>query len=252
MLFVQVDPAVETTVAPKDAKFYSSRNSVAANPDPKKEMPVPKLDGKQDKVIRTTSTPKPEALQPAPPKEQTPTQPAPGKEKAAESKPVDKTPGDDKPKPTDPSQSTDTTMGEDEIRPIRPRVRTLAEAKKQKGLLTGEKMKQDGGVRRRASMASVDAKATPFGAYDEQVIAAIQKRWFDILDERDYSREKTGYVVLEFYMHSDGRVTNVSVKENTVGEMLSIVCQKAVLDPAPVSSVAERYEENGGNKLSMG
>ena len=99
--------------------------------------------------------------------------------------------------------------------------------------IAGEPMKQDGGVRRRAVVSSLNVKATPFGTYDEKIIAAIQKRWFDLLDERGSTLARSGRVVLEFRMTHDGRVTDMRVAENTVSETLSILCQRAVLDPAP-------------------
>jgi hypothetical protein len=97
----------------------------------------------------------------------------------------------------------------------------------------GEKMKQAGGVRRFALDSSFDVRATPFGAYDAAIIAAIQKRWYDLLDSRDFSANFSGKVVLEFRLNSDGRVTDMKVNENDVSEILGLLCQRAVQDPAP-------------------
>src|SRR2546422_5677706 len=76
MTFVEVDPATATADAPADAKYYSSRNAKAANPDPK-DLAVPKVDGQQDQIVRLMDNekPKPFPLQPAPPKPPVPTQP---------------------------------------------------------------------------------------------------------------------------------------------------------------------------------
>ena len=65
------------------------------------------------------------------------------------------------------------------------------------------------------------------------LIVAIQNRWFDLLDMRGFGHEKSGKVVLEFRLHYDGRISNMYVAENTVDEMLSLLCQKAVMDPSP-------------------
>ena len=54
-----------------------------------------------------------------------------------------------------------------------------------------------------------------------------------MLDERRYANDRTGKVVLKFRLHYDGRVTDLGVTEHTVDELLSLLCQKAVLDPAP-------------------
>ena len=51
MTFVEVDPDTVTPEAPENAKYYSSKNSKAANPDPKEQQAV-KVDGKQDQIVQ--------------------------------------------------------------------------------------------------------------------------------------------------------------------------------------------------------
>jgi len=111
------------------------------------------------------------------------------------------------------------------------RPRTLAQARQQKNLLAGETMKQDGGVPRRGRV-SLDVKATPFGSYDAAFIAAVQQRWYDLLDNSRLA-QRSGKVVLEFRLTHDGRITDMRVGENEVGDILSVLCQRAVTDPAP-------------------
>jgi hypothetical protein len=256
LLFVEVDPVQTTVTPPKEAKFYSSRNSTAANPDPDKDTQVPKIDGKQTKVTKTLDVSK---LQPAPtpkpkpePPKPAPETPKPLEPTVAEAKPEVKpqtavaqeqvTPG---PKPGDMDIATAQLKpagAPPAAQPAAPapaspeprtRPRTIAAALAQKGILVGEKSKQDGGVKRHAMMSSLDVKATPFGAYDAAIIAAIQQRWFDLLDQNDYTRGRTGKVVLDFRLMEDGRITVMQVSDNDVGELLGVVCQRAVLDPAP-------------------
>ena len=97
-------------------------------------------------------------------------------------------------------------------------------------------MKQEGGVKRVLQMTSLDAKASPFGSYDAAVIEAISQRWYALLDERSYASDSRGKVVLRFQLHYDGRVTDMNVAENSSSEMLGLICQKAVLDPAPFAA----------------
>src|SRR5688572_11249144 len=52
LTFVEVDPAVATTEAPKNAKFYGVANSKATNPDATVEAPQPKVDGSQTHVVK--------------------------------------------------------------------------------------------------------------------------------------------------------------------------------------------------------
>ena len=115
------------------------------------------------------------------------------------------------------------------ISPERPR--TLAAARAKKAMLAGEKMQQDGGVKPRGTLA-FDVKRTAFGDYDAAFIAAVQQRWYDLLESASIPH-RAGKVMLEFRLSYDGRVTEMKVNDNEVGEVLSSICQRAVLDPAP-------------------
>ena len=43
-------------------------------------------------------------------------------------------------------------------------------------------------------------------------------------------------MVLQFALHYDGRVTDMNMPENTAGEVLGFICQKAVLDNNPFAA----------------
>ncbi len=228
LLFVDVSPAQASAEPPKDAKYYSSRNSKAANPDADKETGTPKITGTQEQVVKTEDV-KPNKefvpLQPARPP--APVQPAPEPEEKA--KPT-VAPGDLTMAKPDPEPK------KDDGNQARTRPRTIQEALARlqpASRIPGEKMKQEGGVRNRLEIASLDAKATPFGAYDAMLVEAISQRWFGLLDQRDYASDGRGKVVLQFVLHADGRITEMKVAEKTVNEVLGLICQKAVLDPAP-------------------
>jgi len=109
--------------------------------------------------------------------------------------------------------------------------RTLADARERKNMLAGQKVEQDGGAKIRGNV-SFDVKATSFGAYDAAFIAAMQHRWYDLLDSSQFTQQ-SGKVVLEFRLMYDGRITDMKVNGNDVGELLGLLCQRAVLDPAP-------------------
>src|SRR5262249_22219963 len=137
------------------------------------------------------------------------------------------------------------------------RPRTLAQAAAQKNLdrIPGQKMKLDGGVRNRFQVASLDAKATPFGAYDTLLVEAISQRWWDLLKSRDYAYESIGHVAIEFTLHYDGNITDVKITETTVNGTQSYLCQKAIMDPAPFERwpTEMRLRNNGDTrKLSFG
>ncbi len=261
LTFVEVDPALATEEAPKEAKFYSAQNSQAANPEQGNASRV-KIDGSQTKVPKTFETLKPVKTQPAEevkpkpaPLQPTPPRPEPEKtEVAKESEP----PKPPEPKPAEPvppepaktepepvpakavelPQELAMTRPPEKVEPAptapqppHTRPRTLREARQQRGLLVGQKSQQEGGVHHLGHL-TVDAKATPFGAYDNLFIAAVQQRWYDLL-ENSQIVTRPGKVELEFRLSYDGRITDMTVGNNEVGEMLSWLCQRAVLDPAP-------------------
>ncbi len=226
MTFVEVDPDTAVAEEPKDAKYYSSKNSKAANPDPK-DLEKVKVDGKQDQVVRLMDNdkPKPFPLQPSPPKQ-------PKAEDIVEPKPKTEAPGDlALLKPKTPSDGQlDATTGDSQLKP-KERPRTIAEAKRQKGILTGEKLRQEGSMSNKGSIA-FDVKASPFGDYDAAFISAVERCWYILLEEHDGTR-RPGKVVVDFKLNSDGRITDMKVQQNEVGEILSMLCQNAILKPSP-------------------
>jgi hypothetical protein len=237
LLFVDVDPAQAVLEPPEDAKYYSSSSSKAANPDSKTDAEVPRIDGQQVKIVKSFDTlrPQPSPAQPAQPAQ-------PPLEKQTESR-ADATalkqkgsqPEGDlslaKPQ-LNPNPGRDDT-GRSELRASPPpRPRTLAAARQQNGIVVAPKMKQEGGVKRSGSV-SLDVKGTEFGAYDAAIVAAVQQRWYDLLDERKYASDGAGKVVLEFRLNHDGKISNMITTESDVSDLLTLLCQRAVLDPSP-------------------
>jgi hypothetical protein len=228
LTFVEV--AQPTTEVPQNTKYYSSQNSRAADPT-KGNKDVPQLKGKQTEVAKTENVPRPDfnKLQAA--------SPAPRPNNA---NPV-KQPGDltlGKPQDTKPQEQQ--------------RPRTIKQAREQQAhQLPGVQMKQEGGASRHALVPSFDVKTTPFGAYDEAFIEAVTQRWYDLLDSRQFAMDRTGKVTLRFHLNYDGTITDMSVLQNTVGDLLGYVCQKAINDPAPFAPwpsdmrlmIGENYRE---------
>jgi outer membrane biosynthesis protein TonB len=219
---------------PKDPKFYSAANSQEANPDTQLDTNKPKVDGQQDKVPQIRDVAKAEPTPPPQPKETMQPTFKPSAQPAT--KPPDEPVGDTKENTLTPEEKEKRDLKMDrpaQPQPNKPRPRTLAEARTQKGIIEGPKMKQEGGVKKYSLEMSPSAKATPFGSYDAAFIAAVQKRWFDILDARSYASDQTGKVIVEFRLYKDGRIMNLQVAETEVTDTLSWACQRAILDPAP-------------------
>ena len=221
LTFVEVDPSAAVKEAPKDAKHYGVQSTKAANPDPKVETETAKIDGSQDKTLRLDDVRKPLPF---------PLQPAIAPEKGADDLQQEakrkETLGDlARTKPNDGVARVGS--GEEAVQK---RARTIQEALAQKNL-AGEKTLQPGGVRARGKV-SLDVTATPFASYDAAFIAAVQQRWYNLLDSYA-GPQQSGRVVVEFRLHHDGRISDMLISETDVPGSLSWLCQSAITDNAP-------------------
>ena len=238
LIFIEVDPSDASVTPPKDTKFYSSASSLAANPNPTPvNRPTPKIDGKQDKVPSTKDTSrgasKPVEAPEVEAKPEVPTPKVPQTQQPPQAQPK-VVPGDISVAKNTTAQPLQPNLSPNPQQPSPPkRPRTIADAKAQKGIVETPKMKMDGGASRAALESNLDVKGSPFGAYDAAFIAAVQARWFSLLDQRDFVRNHTGKVVVNFRLNKDGRITEMQVIENETNETLSWICQRSILDPAP-------------------
>jgi hypothetical protein len=237
LLFVEVDPAVPAAEPPKETKYYSFRSSRAANPEATIDSDTPRIDGTQDKIPKTFDTIRPQPGPPqAPPVLELAKPAAQSELTGAESKAGGGQALGDLAFGRPRLQAGPDGLGEGETRrmneaaPVRPR--TLAEAKMQKGMLAGEKMNLQGGVKRRG-VASLDVKGTPFGVYDYMLVQAVQQRWDALLEESRFAGDRRGKVVLTFRLNCDGRVSDMKLVETEVQDLLALYCQKAIQDPSP-------------------
>jgi outer membrane biosynthesis protein TonB len=201
--------------APQNAKYYSDKNSRAANPDASQDTRTPKLTGKQSDVPQTEDAPRTKISKPQPDPE------PPAKEQ----------------QPTPAFQPGDWSQAKPQKPQEETRPRTLQQARaKQSNLRPSLQMQQDGGTHRLALQPSFDAKATPFGDYDRKFIDAVTDRWYDLLDSQKFALDRSGKVTLRFHLNYDGSISDMTVLENTVGDLLGYVCQEAISEPAPYES----------------
>jgi hypothetical protein len=223
LVFIDVTPAAARAVAPKNARFYSNKNSEAANPNADKDTDIPQITGNQTEMAKTEDVHRSQfdKLQPA----------FSARDQAAEqSKPASPTPPGDLVMAKPDARLRPDTGTAEESRP-----RTIKEAmlRQHRNQLVGERMKQEGGVSRVHLDPGFDVKATPFGQYDAEFIEAVQSRWYDLLDNMSYDGYRRGKVVVEFRLNYNGYITDMKVLDENVGLSLSLMCQKAVSDPAP-------------------
>lgn len=267
-LFVDVDPSQAVDKAPDNTKYYAAVNTLASNPDPTKELEKPRFDGNQERVLKTADSQKPKPqtppLQPQPKPEPAPPQPqekppAPKVEPQQEAKPQPKPQGAEKPldpgdiqmakpdgrKPgvTEPmtmaasAQPMQEPAPASQKQPTR-RPRRLSEARAMAGLnpdsaLQGDKMRQEGGVRRLSMQSSLNAKGSILGSYDARFVEAVQQCWDSLLRDHRYSLDRLGTVVIEFKLTQDGRITDLKVNQSDVGEIYTAICELAINKPAP-------------------
>src|SRR5216684_1113375 len=224
LIFVDVSPAQATPEPPKDAKYYSNKNSRAANQESEKETATPKIEGKHPELVKTEDVPRQEfqPLQPVPPVPQT-------KEPQEEAKaiPTEK-PGDLTVAKPDPNPKKDEGLEKRE----RPKTVQEAKARLQESQLAGQKMLLDGGVSLHSG-DSLDTKATIYGNYDWQLVAAIQSMWYQLLEQQGYAADYRGKVTLHFRLHYDGRITDLRIAENTAGSIPASICETAIEKPNP-------------------
>lgn len=225
LMFVDVNPQLASIEPPKNAKFYSNKNSEAANPDTDQDSNDPKITGKQTDVMKAedVNRSKLDRLQPNVPRAESEQQP----EQARERTP--------KPEGDMAMAKPETEQRQDQGTAQHARPRTIKEAiaRLNRNQLAGQKIKQDGGVKRRTEFTALDAKATQFGDYDAAFIDAVESRWFNLLANNPNANYRSGRVLLRFRLMFDGRITDMQVVENNVGETLGLFCQKAITDPAP-------------------
>jgi hypothetical protein len=74
---------------------------------------------------------------------------------------------------------------------------------------------------------------SPFRQYEHDLLFAIEKRWYDLMDAQNVSKKARGKVTFAFTLHSDGSVSDVAPEEGTLDEPYKTLCEKAIVDVAP-------------------
>ncbi|MCK9315480.1 MAG: TonB C-terminal domain-containing protein [Verrucomicrobia bacterium] len=219
LMFIEVAPQSEEVEPAPNAKYYSSASTRASNPDPvlvSKEDP--RIHGVEQEMIRTMEKTRMQ------PEEMNPIQEDSGARVHQEVEPEPSR------KPLFAAKPSDLGVGNAEEKP---RPRTLKEAQKNISLI-GTPTEQKGGVHRHSLVSQMDVMGTPFGNYDAAFIAAVQKRWYDLIDASALVTA-SGKVVVVFKLYEDGRIDSVQEVSSTVNTLQGLLCQKAITDPAPYS-----------------
>ncbi len=223
LVFVDVDP-MEKVEPPPKTEYYSNESTRAGNPTPSLiEHENSRVKGEEREDIKTVD----KARQPSEPQEMVPVQTPPG-----EIVPQENQTEEDFPEPEFAKPKQNVGIGTPEVQKRRPR--RLSDLRRNTSSLIGRASQLDGGVRRHSLVAQLDVQGTPFGNYDAAFIAAVQKRWYDLIDQSGMITT-SGKVVVVFKLHEDGRITDLQTLSSTAGALQTTLCERAILDPAPYS-----------------
>jgi outer membrane biosynthesis protein TonB len=242
--FMETDPEQATGEEPKDAKFYSERSTVAANPDnPTGQIgDTPYLDGKETRMMSTESVmpspapPAPAAVPPPPPK---PVEPP----KSVVEKPTEEPPKKLPDEGVTVAEEKKVAMLEKPAEPVmpilppEPPAASPMPAGSHREIAAAKSRVVAVGVGR-IGIAAFNVAGSPFGEYDKALIRAVQSRWYALISQNGLY-ERAGTVTLHFNLMQDGSVKDMEFKENSAGEILGLFCQKAVVDSAPFAPLPD-------------
>ena len=274
--FMETDENQVTGEQPKNAKYYSDRSTVAANPtNPTgKEGDTPYLEGTETRMMSTETvspqrgaeeSPMPPAM-PAPAAAPSPTpataggaqqqleQPNPsGSQKTEQPKTVAaegmKVVEETKVAALTPSS---TPAVQPQTVPVTPQ-QSVAPARPAS---PGSSSSREIGARKsslratgisRYGIAAFNVEESPFGAYDKAIIRAVQSRWYALIDQNSLY-ERSGQVTLHFNLMPDGSIDEMKTEDNSAGEILALFCEKAIVDSAPFEPLPDKLRMLIGNQ----
>jgi hypothetical protein len=70
------------------------------------------------------------------------------------------------------------------------------------------------------------------------------------LDSHNFA-QRSGKVIIEFRLTYDGRITEMRVAGNEVGDLLGLACQNAIRDPAPYAPWPQDMRSYFGNQRNV-
>ena len=263
--FMETDDSQVTGEQPKDAKYYSDRSTVAANPvNPTgKQGETPYLEGTETRMMSTeTVSPQPGAGQSHLP----PSAPAPPSPPASEAK-NDVKPVVEQPKPEVPKVTASEGLKVIEEQKVAMAPREIAEpppspptpaasAKPSYVASPGSSSNREIGATKsrlvatgisRTGIAAFNVEQSPFGAYDKAIIRAVQSRWYALIEQNGLY-ERSGQVTLHFNLMADGSVVEMKTEENSAGVTLGLFCEKAIVDSSPFDPLPDKLKMLIGNQ----
>jgi hypothetical protein len=90
----------------------------------------------------------------------------------------------------------------------------------------------------RNGVAAFGVAESPFGAYDKKLIKAVQSHWYALIDHYGIY-ESADVVTVKFQLLDDGQVRNVSSTDDAQSRILSLFCEKAIIDSGPFDPLSD-------------
>ena len=85
----------------------------------------------------------------------------------------------------------------------------------------------------KAGIVAIDSRFSEFGAYQQRMIEAISRQWNLLGSKYDLSSAYGSQVVVEFWLDTNGELSNFNVLFSTSTQTGSGLCQQAILSTAP-------------------
>lgn len=259
--FMETDASQVTGEQPQDAKYYSDKSTVAANPHnpTRKEGDTPYLEGNETRVMNTVDVPTPSGatapliVQPGspgapgktapPPTAQTPPRPQPKlQEQPKEVAPLGVKIVEEQKVAMAPTTAVQPELATSSDVPVPPAVAGgggTPAAVSEPGVpgreIVAHKAHLTAVGVSRTGVAAFGVEESPFGAYDKKVIKAVQSRWYALID-RYGIYESMAKVTVNFELFDDGQVKNVKTEQPDNGSgnsILSLFCEKAIIESGP-------------------
>lgn len=147
---------------------------------------------------------------------------------------------------TRPSETATDPAGQngDSVRPSpRPRPRLAPD-------LVEAPLRQSQGAANRRGEIAVDATFSAFGEYQQQLIVAVQRGWFQEI-EFFQPLDTAVWVHIRFVLQSDGNIRDLRVVESTASELAAFLCQAAIEKRAPFRPWTREMVEVFGEEQTL-
>ncbi len=117
----------------------------------------------------------------------------------------------------------------------------------------GPMLKETQGTHNAATnLASVDAKFTPFGAYQEMMYEAIASEWDNECAKFSFNLRDAGTAVeIQFSINSQGEIADLQVLNSTATRGATLMCVNAIKVPAPYSAWSKEMVAVLGNSTEF-